>query len=60
MTRIEHGEAGGHLLRVPLFGSEEGVEFDVNCFVGDHVSSEYDPDAGDTVEGACWLQAEFA
>lgn len=59
VSRVEDEPVSGHLLRVPLFRSEEGVEFDVNCFVADHVAGEYVPTVGDTVEGACWLQATF-
>ncbi|WP_410766630.1 hypothetical protein [Haloferax sp. DFSO60] len=60
-TRVEHGPIQGYLLRVPLFRpeGEAGPEFDVNLFVADHVAGEYEPNVGDSVEGACWLQAEF-
>lgn len=59
VNQIEHGEIRGSLLRVPLFRDEEGTAFDVNLFVADHVAGEYEPAVGDTVEGACWLQAAF-
>lgn len=59
VSRVEHGNISGYLLRVPLFRPEEGTDFDVNWFVSDHVTGTYVPEIGDSVEGACWLQAEF-
>lgn len=58
VDRVAHAGHGGYRLRVPLFRDGDS-DVDAALFVADHVAGDYEPEVGDTVEGACWLQAQF-
>lgn len=58
VERVSLGRLGGYRIEAPLFRGPD-ADVDAAFFVGDHVAGEYDPEPGDSVEGAGWLQARL-
>lgn len=64
VERVSLDDWGAYRIEAPLFrqedeetGEEERV--DAAFYVADHVAGDYEPEPGDAIEGAAWIQAEF-
>lgn len=60
VERVRGEVFDGYLLEAPFFRMEwEGVDVPGTLYLGSHVAGEYEPEVGDAIEGAGWLQARF-
>lgn len=60
VARVSGDIFDGYLLDAPLFRREDvGVDVPGTLYLGSHVAGDYEPSAGDAIEGAGWLQARF-
>lgn len=59
VEEITLGEYDGYRVEAPLLRPEDGETIDAAFYVGEHVAGDYEPEAGDVIEGVGWLQAAF-